>query len=169
TYINKTYTGREFDITLESLSNTFDPTPGIQRAFWSKNFKIGLPFSNASHYANPVVDQLLEDAAVEPDAEKRRALWFKFQNLIYDDVAAIHLVAPDGVTLFKQKMINVRMKRGADWKGSAAIRAASDAAEAAIAGSARVLIRESGTEPVQRVMVEEKQPADTASHGETIA
>ena len=106
TYINKTYTGREFDITLESLSNTFDPTPGIQRAFWSKNFKIGLPFSNASHYANPVVDQLLEDAAVEPDAEKRRALWFKFQNLIYDDVAAIHLVAPDGVTLFNKTIRN---------------------------------------------------------------
>jgi peptide/nickel transport system substrate-binding protein len=106
TYINKAYTVRDFDITLESLSNTFDPTSGVQRAFWSKNFKIGLPFSNASHYANPVVDQLLEDAAVEPDIEKRRELWFKFQNLIYDDVAAIHLVVPDGVTLFDKKVRN---------------------------------------------------------------
>lgn len=106
TYINKAYTVRDFDITLESLSNTFDPTPGVQRAFWSKNFKIGLPFSNASHYANPIVDQLLEGAAVEPDVEKRRELWFKFQNFIYDDVAAIHLVAPDGVTLFDKKVKN---------------------------------------------------------------
>lgn len=106
TYIQKAYTGREFDITLESLSNTFDPTPGIQRVFWSKNFKIGLPFSNASHYENPVVDQLLEAAAVEPDAAKRKQLWFDFQKVIYDDVAAIHLVAPDGVTLFAKKVKN---------------------------------------------------------------
>jgi peptide/nickel transport system substrate-binding protein len=106
TYINKAYTARDFDITLESLSNTFDPTPGVQRAFWSKNFKIGLPFSNASHYDNPVVDKLLEDAAVEPDLEKRREIWFKFQNFIYDDVAAIHLIAPAGVTLFNKKVRN---------------------------------------------------------------
>ena len=106
TYIQKAYTGREFDLTLESLSNTFDPTPGIQRVFWSKNFKVGLPFSNASHYENPEVDRLLEAAAVEPDTEKRRQLWIDFQRYIYDDVAAVHLIAPDGVTLFSRKVQN---------------------------------------------------------------
>ncbi len=104
TYIQKTYTGREFDLTLESLSNTFDPTPGVQRTLWSKNFKIGLPFSNAAHYENPAADKLLEDAAVEPDPAKRRQLWLDFQQLIYDEVAAIGLVAPDGVTLFAKKV-----------------------------------------------------------------
>ncbi len=106
TYIQKAYTGRDFDLTLESLSNTFDPTPGVQRVFWSKNFKIGLPFSNASHYESPEVDRLLEAAAVEPDTAKRRALWNDFQRFIYDDVAAIHLIAPDGVTLFSKKVKN---------------------------------------------------------------
>jgi peptide/nickel transport system substrate-binding protein len=104
TYIQKTYTGREFDITLESLSNTFDPTPGVQRTLWSKNFKIGLPFSNAAHYDNPAADKLLEAAAVEPDPAKRRQIWLDFQQLIYDDVAAIGLIAPDGVTLFAKKV-----------------------------------------------------------------
>ncbi|RQV15969.1 phosphoglucosamine mutase [Burkholderia cenocepacia] len=75
----------------------------------------------------------------------------------------------DGVTLFPQKLINVRMKPGADWKGSASIRAAIDAAEAALAGSGRVLIRASGTEPVLRVMVEARQAADAVRHAETIA
>ena len=106
TYIQKTYTGREFDLTLESLSNTFDPTPGVQRALWSKNFKVGLRFSNASHYENPAVDKLLEDAAVEPDPVRRKEIWFAFQKLIYDDVAAIHLISPDGVTLFAKKVKN---------------------------------------------------------------
>jgi peptide/nickel transport system substrate-binding protein len=106
TYIQKTYTGREFDITLESLSNTFDPTPGVQRTLWSKNFKVGLPFSNAAHYENPAADKLLEDAAVEPDPAKRRQIWLDFQQLIYDEVAAIGLIAPDGVTLFAKKVRN---------------------------------------------------------------
>lgn len=75
----------------------------------------------------------------------------------------------DGVTLFPQKLINVRMKPGADWKGSTSIRAAIDAAEAALAGSGRVLIRASGTEPVLRVMVEAQQAADAVRHAETIA
>ena len=106
TYIQKAYTGREFDLTLESLSNTFDPTPGIQRIFWSKNFKIGLPFSNASHYDNPQVDALLEAGAVESDPEKRRQIWFAFQQAIHDDVAAVHLIAPQGVTIFNKKVKN---------------------------------------------------------------
>jgi peptide/nickel transport system substrate-binding protein len=104
TYIQKTYTGREFDLTLESLSNTFDPTPGVQRTLWSKNFKVGLPFSNASHYENPAADKLLEDAAIEPDPAKRRQIWLDFQQLVYDEVAAIGLIAPDGVTLFAKKV-----------------------------------------------------------------
>ncbi|WZB62854.1 hypothetical protein WJ970_05985 [Achromobacter xylosoxidans] len=60
TYVTRVYTDRAFDITLENLTNTFDPTIGVQRVFWSRNFKIGLPFSNASHYQNPEVDRLLE-------------------------------------------------------------------------------------------------------------
>ncbi|GBH28084.1 hypothetical protein BvRS1_51330 [Burkholderia vietnamiensis] len=75
----------------------------------------------------------------------------------------------DGVTLFPQKLINVRMKPGADWKGSASIRAAIDAAESALAGHGRVLIRASGTEPVLRVMVEAQQAADATRHAEAIA
>lgn len=106
TYIQKAYTGREFDLTLESLSNTFDPTPGIQRIFWSKNFKIGLPFSNASHYDNPKVDALLEAGAVESDFQKRQQVWYAFQQAIHDDVAAVHLIAPQGVTLFNRKVKN---------------------------------------------------------------
>src|SRR3984957_8922562 len=58
-----------------------------------------------------------------------------------------------GVTLFPQKLINVRMQPGADWKSSDAIRRAISSAEAALGGHGRVLIRASGTEPVLRVMV----------------
>ena len=65
----------------------------------------------------------------------------------------------DGVTLFPQKLINVRMKPDADWKGSDAIRRAIASAEDALNGRGRVLIRASGTEPVLRVMVEASDAA----------
>ncbi|MFP4891986.1 phosphoglucosamine mutase [Paraburkholderia sp. EG304] len=75
----------------------------------------------------------------------------------------------DGVTLFPQKLINVRMKPGADWKGSDTIRSAIKVAEGALDGRGRVLIRASGTEPVLRVMVEAQNAADALEHSEAIA
>ncbi|TDY23708.1 phosphoglucosamine mutase [Paraburkholderia sp. BL6665CI2N2] len=75
----------------------------------------------------------------------------------------------DGVTLFPQKLINVRMKPGADWKSSDVIRRAIAKAESALNGRGRVLIRASGTEPVLRVMVEAESAADALLHAESIA
>src|ERR1700744_2982445 len=75
----------------------------------------------------------------------------------------------DGVTLFPQKLINVRMKPDADWKGSDSIRRAIGKAESALDGHGRVLIRASGTEPVLRVMVEAAREQDAVEHAETIA
>jgi peptide/nickel transport system substrate-binding protein len=94
TYVKVVYTDRAWDLSVESLSNTFDPTAGVQRVYWSKNFKIGLPFSNASHYANPEVDRLLEAAAIEPDIEKRAAFFKEFQAVVAKDLPVINLVSP---------------------------------------------------------------------------
>jgi len=58
------------------------------------------------------------------------------------------------VTLFPQRLINVKLPKGFDWKGSAAIRAAEADARAALGERGRILLRPSGTEPVLRVMVE---------------
>jgi peptide/nickel transport system substrate-binding protein len=116
TYLKTVYTDRAFDLVVESLSNTFDPSLGIQRAYWSKNFKIGLPFSNAAHYVNPQADALLEAAAVEPDEKKRWDLWSKFQHLIQDDVAAVNLVAAGSQIVAHKKVRNfVTGAQGLNW------------------------------------------------------
>ncbi|QBQ97146.1 phosphoglucosamine mutase [Paraburkholderia pallida] len=75
----------------------------------------------------------------------------------------------DGVTLFPQKLINVRIAQGADWKSDAAIQKAIADAEAELKGRGRVLIRASGTEPVLRVMVEARDERDTLQYAESIA
>lgn len=60
-----------------------------------------------------------------------------------------------GVTLFPQKLINVRLKPGgADWRNNPALAVEQAAVDAELAGKGRTLIRASGTEPVVRVMVE---------------
>ena len=60
----------------------------------------------------------------------------------------------EGVSLFPQTMINVRLRAGSDWKANAALADAQDSAQRELGDAGRVLIRASGTEPVLRVMVE---------------
>jgi phosphoglucosamine mutase len=69
----------------------------------------------------------------------------------------------EGVQLYPQTLLNVRLQRMADWKQNARLVAESQAAEDELAGSGRVLIRASGTEPVLRVMVEASD-GDHAAH-----
>jgi phosphoglucosamine mutase len=60
----------------------------------------------------------------------------------------------EGVSLFPQTLINVRLQPGQDWKKNAQLPAETQKLEQELAGKGRVLIRASGTEPVLRVMVE---------------
>lgn len=60
----------------------------------------------------------------------------------------------EGVTLFPQTLINVRLREGTDWRHNPALEDARQTAERELGDAGRVLIRASGTEPVLRVMVE---------------
>jgi phosphoglucosamine mutase len=73
------------------------------------------------------------------------------------------------LTLYPQKLINVRMPAGFDWKADGEIAAAAKAAEAALADQGRVLLRPSGTEPLLRVMVEGRDSAQVLSTAESLA
>jgi phosphoglucosamine mutase len=64
-----------------------------------------------------------------------------------------------GMPIYPQRMINVRMSRRLDVKGSPRIQQAVQAAEAELADRGRVVLRASGTEPVVRVMVEGRDAA----------
>jgi len=59
--------------------------------------------------------------------------------------------------LFPQRLINVPIRNGFDWRASDAIRRAEQDAVVVLDGSGRVLLRPSGTEPVLRVMVEARE------------
>lgn len=59
-----------------------------------------------------------------------------------------------GVELFPQTLINVRLQPGQDWKTNTRLADEQTAVTAELADRGRVLIRASGTEPLLRVMVE---------------
>ena len=75
-------------------------------------------------------------------------------------VNALHILAQPlaqakkGMTKLPQKMINVRLAKKISIAGSAIIAEAVAQAETTLAGTGRVLLRPSGTEPLIRVMVE---------------
>jgi len=103
-FAKRIYSDRDFDFTYNGHSNLFDPTVGVQRVYWSKNFKKGVPFSNGSNYNNPKVDALLEGAAVENDPAKRRAMFIEFQKIYAEEIPDISLYTPLYLTLKNKRV-----------------------------------------------------------------
>ena len=60
----------------------------------------------------------------------------------------------EGVQLFPQTLINVRLRDGSDWRTNQALDDAQAQTRSELGDDGRILIRASGTEPVLRVMVE---------------
>ena len=75
----------------------------------------------------------------------------------------------EGVTLFPQTMINVRVPPDRPWQDNTHLAAARKQAEADLGLQGRVLIRASGTEPVLRVMVEAEDGALARRCAESMA
>ena len=60
----------------------------------------------------------------------------------------------EGISLYPQSLINVRLKPGSNWKTNTRLAEEQAAVTHELNGKGRVLIRPSGTEPLVRVMVE---------------
>jgi len=73
------------------------------------------------------------------------------------------------VVLFPQTLINVRLKAGQDWATHASLKRETQRTEAELGDAGRVLIRASGTEPLLRVMVEARDPAQADAFARRIA
>ncbi|MGK9055072.1 ABC transporter substrate-binding protein [Neorhizobium petrolearium] len=121
TFVKRIFTDRDFDIAIEGMSNLYDPTVGIQRLYWSKNFKPGVPFTNGSRYVNPQVDHLLETAAVEVDPQKRLQLFNEFQKLVVQDLPTLDIVTPSVLTVYDKRVKNLKVGVEHLWSNGADI------------------------------------------------
>ena len=75
----------------------------------------------------------------------------------------------DGVDLFPQTLINVRLPKLDGWQQHAGLAREREAVERTLESRGRVLIRASGTEPVLRVMVEAQDATLARSCAERLA
>ena len=73
------------------------------------------------------------------------------------------------LVFYPQRLINVRMQAGFDWASDLDIAQTVQAIEAELAGTGRVLLRASGTEPVLRVLVEGKDRAQVDALAQRLA
>jgi peptide/nickel transport system substrate-binding protein len=105
-YLKRVYSDRDYDFANHPFTNMFDPTVGLQRFFTSDNYRKGVAFTNASHYANPEVDRLFADIAVEGDAAKRRALIDHVQDILSEDLPVIPLILSRSVTIYNRRVVD---------------------------------------------------------------
>lgn len=104
TFIKQVYGDYNFDISMFPASVTADPSIGLQRFYHSAAIKQGTPFVNASGYKNAEMDEVLSNAAVEPDPAKRAALFKRFQQIAMTDLPILPLVRPIYVTVANAKV-----------------------------------------------------------------
>lgn len=105
-FIKRMYTDNDFDMSMNIFYAMPDPTIGVQRLYWSKNIKKGVPFSNASGYSNAEMDRVLEAAQTENDLGKRKALFHEMQRMAARDVPVIDLLHVKSVTVFNKRVKN---------------------------------------------------------------
>ncbi|MDK3020671.1 ABC transporter substrate-binding protein [Pseudodonghicola flavimaris] len=106
-----TWAGRvanhDFELTMDAVFNWGDPVIGVHRTYVSSNIRKGVIWSNTQSYANPRVDELLAQAAVERDFDKRKALYAEFQQIVVDDAPIYFLNQMPQMTAYDKKLVHV--------------------------------------------------------------
>ena len=96
----------DFQLTMDTVFNWGDPAIGVNRTYLSSNIKKGVIWSNTQQYKNERVDELLEMAAKESDAEKRKALYKEFQEITSVDLPVYWLNTLPYHTVYNNKVGN---------------------------------------------------------------
>ncbi|MDP2795320.1 MAG: phosphoglucosamine mutase [Sulfurisoma sp.] len=143
--------------------------------------KLGIPFARARVGDRYVLEMMLEKGWLYGGENSGHILCLDKHSTGDGIVSALQVLealrargetlaqACADLTMYPQKLINVRMNTGFDWKSDPGIATAVAAAEAALDGNGRVLLRPSGTEPLLRVMVEGRDGALVMAQAEAIA
>lgn len=96
----------DFELTMDIVFNWGDPVIGVHRTYLSDNIRKGVIWSNTQQYSNPKVDELLNAAAVENDADKRKQLYAEFQQIVAQDLPVYWINAVPYHTAYDKTLIN---------------------------------------------------------------
>ena len=71
--------------------------------------------SNRGHYRNPKLDALLDQARVEMDREKRKAVLWEIQKIVAEDEPYINLWYPDNVCVHRERLTDIVIPPAGDY------------------------------------------------------
>jgi peptide/nickel transport system substrate-binding protein len=97
----------DFDLTMDMVFNWGDPVIGVHRTYLSSNIREGVIWSNTQQYSNDRVDELLEEAAVENDPERRKALYDEFQTIVTDELPVYNINLIPYHTAYDERLGNM--------------------------------------------------------------
>jgi len=97
---------KDFDLTTDIVFNWGDPVIGVHRTYDSKNIRPVI-WTNTQSYVNPRIDELMAQAGVETNLEKRKALYKEFQQIVVNDAPIIYTVEVPYMTLTTPQVGNV--------------------------------------------------------------
>jgi peptide/nickel transport system substrate-binding protein len=100
----KRLSNREYALAFVSYFNWGDPVIGVHRIYSSKNIRKGVMFSNMTGYRNTRVDSLMEQAEVEVNVKKRKALYAEFQRIVAREIPAYSVMALSFATIYHQRL-----------------------------------------------------------------
>jgi peptide/nickel transport system substrate-binding protein len=98
--------------TLRLIGGNNDPDI-FEYVFGSK--KMPPNGANRGHYRNPALDALLDQARVEMDREKRKAILSQIQKIVAEDEPYINLWYVDNVCVRRQRLTNVILPPAGDF------------------------------------------------------
>ena len=95
----------DFDLSWDSVYNWGDPVIGVHRTYLSTNIGKGV-WSNTQGYSNSRVDEILTQAAVENNVQKRTELYKELQQIIADEVPIYYINAVPMHTVYSDEVGN---------------------------------------------------------------
>jgi peptide/nickel transport system substrate-binding protein len=71
--------------------------------------------SNRGHYRNPKLDALIDQARMEMDRERRKALLWEIQGIVAEDEPYINLWYPDNVCVHRERLTDIVIPPAGDY------------------------------------------------------
>jgi peptide/nickel transport system substrate-binding protein len=81
TWLKRVYADYDFALSSNFLYNLSDPVIGVHRSIHSNSIKQGTVFVNGARWSSPKADELMNQAAIEIDPQKRAALYHEVQKI----------------------------------------------------------------------------------------
>ncbi|ROR26524.1 peptide/nickel transport system substrate-binding protein [Comamonas sp. BIGb0124] len=103
-YLKRVYTDYDFDLQTTRWAPYIDPQLGGLRQFWTQTISKGTPWQNASGYANPELDAIIDKIRYATRQDDRYKAFGDFQRIAQRDIPALALYEEKNFTVYNRKV-----------------------------------------------------------------